>query len=73
MPIDMWEAKFSVMPRLRRAGPRRRYVRNTYCAFPNVTATFQEDDNLFIHELFPHFRPNLVYDLVRSVAKGGLR
>jgi hypothetical protein len=57
------EAKFSVMLRLGRADPRLRYVRN-------ITATFPEDDNLFIHLLFPHFHANVGYDSARSVVKG---
>jgi hypothetical protein len=60
------EAKFSVMLGLGHADPRLRYVRN-------ITATFPEDDNLFIHLLFPHFHLNLGYDSARSVVKGGVQ
>jgi hypothetical protein len=57
------EAKFSVMLRRCHLDPRFRYVRN-------ITATFPEDDNLFIQELFPHFHLNLGYDFARFFVKG---
>jgi len=51
----MLEAKFCVTLRQRHADPRLRHVWN-------ITAPFPEDDNLFIHEIFPHFHLNLGYD-----------
>jgi len=68
-PIDVSRAKFSVMLRPRHADSRLRCVRND-AARPNITATFPEDDNLFMQELFPHFHLNLDYDSARSVVKG---
>jgi hypothetical protein len=67
-PIDISPAKFSVMLRPRHADPRLRYVRND-AAHPNMTAFFPEDDNLFIHEVFPCFSLNLGYDFARSSSK----
>jgi len=64
-PVDMLEAKLCVM--------RVCYLRTqdhdtfgTCCDFPSMTATFLEDDNLFIQEGFPHFHRNLVYDFVKG-------
>ena len=62
----MSEAKFSLPVRLRRASALLRDV-ETASLFPNMTAAFLGDDNLFMRELFRCFHPNLFYDLARSV------
>jgi len=63
----MLEAKFSLLARLRQARARLRYVKNYTVPFPNMTAVFPEDDNLFMDELFRYFHLNFGYDLARSV------
>jgi len=64
----MLDAKFSLLACLRQALARLRYVKNHTVPFPNMTAVFPEDDNLFMDELFRYFHLNFGYDLARSVA-----